>query len=197
MQSQTRSFKQMVTILKWFTNIFLGVFFIAFSASFIAIFVGFFISKDAYTFTLDELTFIQAQISQSIFIVLDNVNGTVSLRSLLIFGGLVGSFFMAFLALSTWFLRGILKDLLVQTPFTKANANRLLYMAFTFIIGSVILPIVQLISGMQILKNITTPSFEYQLTLDTNLLFFGLLILVLGKIFDYGLSLQTEVDETV
>lgn len=116
------------------------------------------------------------------------------LLTLLFFAGIANLAFYQYIQIQ---LRNVISNVKQKEPFSINNVNYLKYMAYAFLISSLVLPIV---NGWLFTTAVNT--FEiYEATINFSLnmqsLFMGILVLILAYVFDYGSYLQEEHDMTV
>jgi hypothetical protein len=94
-------------------------------------------------------------------------------------------------------LKRILKTVVADNPFEKGNSKNLTVIAFTLLVGSLILPIFEGRIAMAVIDVLKISNFNVNFMIDWNLLMAGILILILAGVFQYGNYLQEEVDSTL
>jgi hypothetical protein len=82
-------------------------------------------------------------------------------------------------------------------PFARENAARLKRIGKILIAGSIVFRVVQSVMTSALMDLTGLPGITVVFSVDTNLLLVGLIILVLGGVFEYGTYLQHEYDTTV
>ena len=103
--------------------------------------------------------------------------------------------------LSIWVvrqIRGILKDVESQEPFSDQNAKRLFNISYTLVGFSIITPLTASLFSWSIVRQFEFAGRDgFNFSLNFTVLFMAALIYILAHIFSYGAHLQEEVDGTV
>ena len=94
-------------------------------------------------------------------------------------------------------VKRILKSVEVDNPFEKGNSKNLTVIAIALMAGSILVPIFEGGIGNVIIETLKISNMHISYSLDGNLLFTGILILILAGVFKYGNYLQEEVDSTL
>lgn len=94
-------------------------------------------------------------------------------------------------------LKKLMKNVREGSPFSESSTGYLKYMGIGFLVASVVLPIINGSLFMVIINQLEIFEATINFSLDIQLLFTGVLILILGYIFDYGAYLQEEHNLTV
>ena len=94
-------------------------------------------------------------------------------------------------------VKGILKTVIADNPFEKGNSRNLTVIALVLIAGSVIVPILQWRIAATVIQMLYINNMNATYSVDGNLLFTGILILILAGVFQYGNYLQEESDSTL
>lgn len=103
-----------------------------------------------------------------------------------------------FFSLLTFYLKGILSAVEKGRPFAPGNARRLSLIGIVFLISSLLLTNLQATLVYKILHAANAAGmFSVNFTVNTTMLFAGLLLLILSGIFRYGAYLQEEYDATL
>jgi|SRR5690554_1270272 len=103
-----------------------------------------------------------------------------------------------FSSLVFFYLKGILSAVEKGRPFVPGNARRLSLIGIVFLISSLLLTNLEAILVYTILHAVNIAGmFSVSFTLNTIMLFAGLLLLILSGIFRYGSYLQEEYDATL
>ena len=120
-----------------------------------------------------------------------NVKRIVVLALLAIIGNL------AFYQYIQVLLKRIMTHIRNEHPFNDANVTYLKWMGIGFLVASVALPIINSFFFSSVVN--TLELFEANVSLSPNMqaIFMGVIILIVGYIFDYGTYLQEEHDMTV
>ena len=94
-------------------------------------------------------------------------------------------------------VKGILKTVIADNPFEKGNSKNLTVVALILMVGSVIVPILEWRIAATVIQMLHINNMNATYSVDGNLLFTGILILILAGVFQYGNYLQEEVDSTL
>ena len=94
-------------------------------------------------------------------------------------------------------VKGILKTVIADNPFEKGNSKNLTVVALVLMVGSVIVPILEWRIAATVIQMLHINNMNATYSVDGNLLFTGILILILAGVFQYGNYLQEEVDSTL
>ena len=182
------------TILVWVVRamyIGIGILVVAFLASL-------FIPKSVYEFDLANIENINVQVAHfmynfngSIFTGVVNVKWFVNL--LLIAGVVNASFFLYLLMM----LRNVLGNVKEKQPFSDQNILSLKRMGLAYLLAGVILPAINTWLLWVIVKLVDLSSAGVNYSLNLQLIFMGIVIVILAYVFEYGAYLQEEHDATV
>jgi hypothetical protein len=94
-------------------------------------------------------------------------------------------------------VKGILNTVIADNPFEKANSKKLTVIALVLVVESVIVPFLEERIMKTIIQMLQINNMNVSYAIDGNLLFTGILILILAGVFQYGNYLQEEVDSTL
>ena len=94
-------------------------------------------------------------------------------------------------------VKRILTTVIVDNPFEKGNSKNLTVISLVLIAGSFIVPFMEGRLATAIIQTLKIDSIHVSYSMDYNLLFTGILILILAGVFQYGNYLQEEVDSTL
>ena len=94
-------------------------------------------------------------------------------------------------------VKRILTTVIVDNPFEKGNSKNLTVISLALIAGSFIMPFMEGRIATAIIQTLKIDSIHVSYSMDGNLLFTGILILILAGVFQYGNYLQEEVDSTL
>lgn len=94
-------------------------------------------------------------------------------------------------------VKRILKTVIGDNPFEKGNSKNLTVIALVLMAGSILVPIFEGRIATAIIDTFKISNINISYSLDGNLLFTGILILILAGVFQYGNYLQEEVDSTL
>lgn len=186
--------KALHVVLKWSVR----VVYVLLGLLFIALLVFLFIPKASLNFDLANLENININIMNIIYEINNAVfTGVINIKWLLVLGVFAGIVNLAFFQLIQILLRNLLKNTRETTPFISENVVLLKTMGFAFLVASVILPLVNawLVTDVVNLLNLYQASVN--LSLNLQMIFMGLIVLVLTYVFNYGAYLQEEHDSTI
>ncbi|KAB3532449.1 DUF2975 domain-containing protein [Alkaliphilus pronyensis] len=91
----------------------------------------------------------------------------------------------------------ILNNVVKGKPFDLVNAKKLFIIGCTFILGSFVIPVVKALLINKIIHHLSFDHVSTTFTISIELLFTGLLIILLSEVFHYGAYLQQEFDSTL
>ena len=94
-------------------------------------------------------------------------------------------------------VKRILTTVIVDNPFEKGNSKNLTVISLVLIAGSFVVPFMEGRIATAIIQTLKIDSIHVSYSMDCNLLFTGILILILAGVFQYGNYLQEEVDSTL
>jgi len=94
-------------------------------------------------------------------------------------------------------VKGILNTVIADNPFEKGNSKKLTVIALVLVVESVIVPFLEERIVKTIIQTLQINNINVSYAIDGNLLFTGILILILAGVFQYGNYLQEEVDSTL
>ena len=94
-------------------------------------------------------------------------------------------------------VKRILTTVTGDNPFEKGNSKNLTVISLVLIAGSFIVPFMEGRIATEIIQTLKIESIHVSYSMDGNLLFTGILILILAGVFQYGNYLQEEVDSTL
>jgi hypothetical protein len=94
-------------------------------------------------------------------------------------------------------LKDILKNVVDNAPFHEKNAKNILHIGYTFIAGSVCVPVSKAYVINKIIHAFDLNNMKAVYTVNVELLFIGILLILLSAIFHYGAYLQQEYDTTL
>jgi hypothetical protein len=94
-------------------------------------------------------------------------------------------------------VKRILKSVIADNPFEKGNSKNLTVISLVLIAGSFIVPFMEGRIATAIIQTLKISSINVSYSLDCNLLFTGIVMLILAGVFQYGNYLQEEVDSTL
>ncbi len=193
-----KRFKTMIRVANVNFLIGLIILSIAFVGSLVVFLVGLFIPEDLVTFTLSEMnvsTVFDMQLGM--YLSEDVMNAEITLKSMLISGGITMAANVAFAWILFYMLKRVFTEVESERPFSTLAIKSLYFIAFLFIVAGFILPVFEFIFTSSLVSQIPSPHFDATYGLDMGRIFVGFLILILVGIFQYGAFLETEYEETV
>ena len=141
--------------------------------------------------------YLNTTFGQTMFRFIPPTNGELMIKSFLQALFMYISLAALMVAVIVFEVKGILKTVVADNPFEKGNSRNLTVIALTLIVGSVIVPILQWQIAATIIQMLHINNMNATYSVDGNLLFTGILILILAGVFQYGNYLQEEVDSTL
>lgn len=157
-----------------------------------------FIPETVMTISFEQSAYINDMLTQFTGHEVLGIHDAIRLKPILliVIGAII--FNLVFYVINFWFLSKILGSVGQDQPFDVKNAERLSVMGITFIIGALIKDFV---GEMAFVRILATVGLEFEgfmsYSMNFNMLFTGVLLLVLSGVFHYGVYLQYEYDETV
>jgi len=94
-------------------------------------------------------------------------------------------------------IKRILKSVIQDNPFKKGNSRNLTVIALVLIIGSCILPFLEARVVSEIIRVLQIANINFSYSVDSTMMFSGIIVLILAGVFQYGNYLQEEVDSTL
>jgi protein-S-isoprenylcysteine O-methyltransferase Ste14 len=94
-------------------------------------------------------------------------------------------------------VKRILKTVVEDNPFKSGNSKNVTVIALVLMAGSFLVPVFEGRIVTAIIETLKISNINISYSLDGNLLFTGILILILAGVFQYGNYLQEEVDSTL
>jgi len=94
-------------------------------------------------------------------------------------------------------IKRILKSVIQDNPFKKGNSRNLTVIALVLIIGSSILPFMEARVVSEIIRVLQIANINFSYSVDSTMMFSGIIVLILAGVFQYGNYLQEEVDSTL
>lgn len=190
-------FKRLASFLKKFLTLIYWLYFIATILVGISLVIGLFIPKDKFNvhpfssssvkFSIDNLTFIANSMANEII----NIKLLLGLLLILIFVVAIITILVIRQIIK------ILKTVEEENPFDIENSKRLSFIGKILIISSFIVKPLQSILATYFIEIFKIENISARIKIDLTLLFIGLFIILLAKIFSYGNYLQQEYDSTV
>ena len=141
--------------------------------------------------------YLNTTFGQTMFKFIPPTNGELMIKSFLQALFMYISLAALMVSVVVFEVKGILKTVVADNPFEKGNSRNLTVIALTLLVGSVIVPILQWRIAATIIQMLHINNMNATYSVDGNLLFTGILILILAGVFQYGNYLQEEVDSTL
>jgi hypothetical protein len=94
-------------------------------------------------------------------------------------------------------LKKVMANIRQQHPFNPSNVTYLKYMGIGFLVASLLLPAFNSIFFVQVMNTLELFDVNVNASLDFQLIYMGVIVLILAYIFDYGSYLQEDHDLTV
>jgi len=188
-------FKNLINFTEGFTRV---LFFIAIGAATICL-LAFVVLMVLPTSVFDSgLNSFNIEIGKTLTYVLEyDLSSGKSLKLLAISAVMAGFAYLLYISFLLFAVKKVMIDVKKDDPFSQSNVKNIFIIAYTIIVGSVLLPLISAGFGAVIMNQIGIEAIEVQMSIDVNMLFFGLLLIVLANIFQYGAYLQNEYDQTV
>jgi len=158
-----------------------------------------FIPKELFDFELANLEQIDIQVGSILY----------ELRGIITFAGIVNvkwllSLLFVVLSVNLLFfqfiliqLKTIISDVSNKIPFSDKNIKRLKYMGIAYLVSSIVLPIVNGTLFVKIANTFNIFDATINFSIDFQSVFIGIIILILAYVFEYGATLQEDIDLTV
>ncbi|MFH0993414.1 MAG: DUF2975 domain-containing protein [bacterium] len=142
------------------------------------------------------------QISVRLVNILNEINGDIlagdanvkNLILMILFAGVVNLSFFQFVQIQ---LKKIVSSVRDEMPFRNANAIILRNLGLGYIIASVFVSFVNSWMFMTLVNTFNVFNATYNFSIDWQMVFMGIIILILAYIFSFGSYLQEEHDATV
>ena len=141
--------------------------------------------------------YLNTTFGQTMFKFIPPTNGHIMIKSFLQALLMYISLAALMVAVIVFEVKGILKTVVADNPFEKGNSRNLTVIALVLVAGSVIVPILQWRIAATVIQMLNINNMNATYSVDGNLLFTGILILILAGVFQYGNYLQEEVDSTL
>ena len=141
--------------------------------------------------------YLNTTFGQTMFKFIPPTNGELMIKSFLQALFMYISLAALMVSVVVFEVKGILKTVVADNPFEKGNSRNLTVIALVLVAGSVIVPILQWQIAATIIQMLHINNMNATYSVDCNLLFTGILILILAGVFQYGNYLQEEVDSTL
>ena len=193
-----KRFQTLIKATRIFSLVAMWLFAVAGVISLVALAAGIFIPDDFLTFNLSELTIHQYfDLQLEAYLSEDILNSDITLTSLMVSGGLRAFVGSAFLAALFYLMKRIMVQVETARPFSETVTDSLRWIAYGFIGAGVILPVFDFLFMRSIVNQIDHAFLDASYNLNIGYMFIGALIYILMRIFEYGVFLQTQYDETV
>ena len=141
--------------------------------------------------------YLNTTFGQTMFRFIPPTNGEIMIKSFLQALFMYISFAALMVSVVLFEVKRILKTVVADNPFEKGNSRNLTVIALVLVAGSVIVPILQWRIAATVIQMLQINNMNATYSVDGNLLFTGILILILAGVFQYGNYLQEEVDSTL
>lgn len=191
-------FKRLASFLRKFLIIIYWLYFVFSILVGIGLAIVFFVPKDKFNvYPFSSSLKFSIEIDNLYFWVSPAGSESVNIKILLI-AKLILALIVAFITILV--LRqiiSILKTVEEENPFDIENSKRLSFIGKILIISSLILKPIQSLLIMYFIDIFKIENISKKINIDLTILFIGLFIILLAKIFSYGNYLQQEYDSTV
>ena len=147
--------------------------------------------------SVDMSGYLNTTFGQTMFKFIPPTNGHIMIKSFLQALFMYISFGALMVSVIVFEVKAILKTVVADNPFEKGNSRNLTVIAAVLIAGSVIVPILQWRIAATVIQMLYINNINATYSVDGNLLFTGILILILAGVFQYGNYLQEEADSTL
>lgn len=193
-----KRFRTLIKAVRIFSLVAMGLFILTSVLAVVAFAAGLIISDDFLTFNLSELTVHQYfDLQLEAYLSEDILDSDITLTSIMVSGGLrafVGSMFLAGLF---YLVKRIMIQVEAARPFSPAVADSLRWIAYGFIAAGIVLPVFDFLFMRSIVEQVDHEYLNASYSLNLGFVFIGALFYILMRIFEYGVFLQTQYDETV
>lgn len=191
-------FDSMIKVVHVFLKYSVGALFVLVGILFVGFLVTIFIPVELFEFNLEHIANMDVSVMNiSYDLSTIGLNGVINLKWLVVlalFVAIVNLVFYQFIQIQ---LKKLMRNVREGNPFSTSNSTFLRYMGVAFIVAAVLLPLVDGWLFMVIINRLELFDATINFSLDIQLLFVGVLILILGYIFEYGAYLQEEHNMTV
>jgi hypothetical protein len=141
--------------------------------------------------------YLNTTFGQTMFKFIPPTNGEIMLKPFLQALFMWISFSALMVSVVLFEVKRILKTVITDNPFENGNSENLTVIALTLIVGSFVTPILEMRIASTVIQMLQINNMNATYSVDGNLLFTGVLILILAGVFQYGNYLQEEVDSTL
>ena len=158
-----------------------------------------FVSKGVFDFNLANLDNIDIQTGSILY----EVRGIVTLTGIVNVKWLVSLAFVVLTVNLVFFqfvliqLKQIITDVYHKIPFSDKKIKRLKYMGIAYLVSSVVLPMVNGSLFAMVANTFNIFEATINFSMDFQSAFIGIIILILAYVFEYGATLQEDIDLTV
>lgn len=193
-----KSFDVMVNFVHTFLKFSIIALFVLIGILGVALLVFTFLPAEIFDYNIANLETVNIGTTNVIY-ALDGLEltGIYNVKWLLVLILLVANINLGFFQFITIQLKKIVKNVKEKDPFTTANAQNMKIMGIGFLIASVVVSIANSILFMSAVNTFNIFEATVNFSVDFQTLFTGILILILGYIFEYGAYLQDEHNMTV
>lgn len=122
---------------------------------------------------------------------------TESLKPLILSALFLGLMYLPFTYLVFRLIGLVIQKTKEKVPFDSMAITHLFKLSYVFLVGGLVLPLINLIALAVIRSNYAGINFSLEYSPHMNMMFTGVLVYILANIFEYGGYLQSEVDATV
>jgi hypothetical protein len=141
--------------------------------------------------------YLNATFGNTMFKFIPPTNGQIMIKSFLQTLFMYIAFGALMVSVILFEVKGILNTVIADNPFEKGNSVKLTVIALVLVLESVIAPFLEERIVKTIIQMLQINNINVSYAMDGNLLFTGILILILAGVFQYGNYLQEEVDSTL
>jgi len=141
--------------------------------------------------------YLNATFGNTMFKFIPPTNGQIMIKPFLQTLFMYISFGALMVSVILFEVKGILNTVIADNPFEKGNSKKLTVIALVLVVESVIVPFLEERIVKTIIQTLQINNINVSYAIDGNLLFTGILILILAGVFQYGNYLQEEVDSTL
>ena len=141
--------------------------------------------------------YLNTTFGQTMFRFIPPTNGEIMIKSFLQALFMYISFAALMVSVVLFEVKRILKTVVADNPFEKGNSKNLTVISLVLMIGSLMVPVLEGRVFTAIIQMLHVNNMNVSYSVDGNLLFTGILLLILAGVFQYGNYLQEEVDSTL
>lgn len=125
------------------------------------------------------------------------LEGVVNVKRIVVAGTFALVINLAFYQYIQVLLKKVMTHIRDQHPFNPLNVKYLKLMGIGFLVASLLLPAFNSLFFVQVMNTLELFDVNVNASLDFQLLYMGVIVLILAYIFDYGTYLQEDHDLTV